>query len=36
MKMGSYMRGRGDAGPGMEAKTTLLPEDASPSGWFRR
>ena len=36
MKMGSYTRGRGDAGPGMEAKTTLLPEDAAPLGRFRR
>lgn len=36
MKMGSYLRGRADAVPGMEAKATLLPEDAAPLGRFRR
>ena len=36
MKMGSYMRGRADTVSGMEAKATLLPEDAAPLVRFRR
>ena len=36
MKMGSYRRGRADTVPGMDAKPTLLPEDAAPLGRFRR
>ncbi|KAF1700610.1 hypothetical protein CSC66_15680 [Pseudoxanthomonas kaohsiungensis] len=36
MKMGSYMRGRGYTVSGMEAKATLLPEDAAPLVRFRR